>query len=105
MMEAAVHMNGWASKVLLILLTLLVSWTAYEAIEGRTFREAGGRFTREDGIKLGHRVSLLEQNFGFVSTRLTEAVSALGIETQRLQLQIDRLEGHAPETYTSDGRQ
>ena len=94
--------NGWSTRILVGLVTMLVAWTAYEAIETRTFREAGGRFTMEDGLKMGNRISLLEQRGNIYIDRVMVALADLKRETDRLQLQIDRLEGHDVDTYTED---
>ena len=94
--------NGWATKILIGLVTMLVAWTAYEAIETHSFRNAGGRFTESDGLALAHRIDALEMRAGFWREELLNALSSLTIETKRLQLQIDRLEGHDIDTYTKD---
>jgi len=94
--------NGWATKILISLVTMLVAWTAYEAIQTHAFRTAGGRFTKEDGLHLTHRIEQLEMRATFWREELLAALSSLTIETKRLQLQIDRLEGHDTDTYTKD---
>ena len=93
-------------------LLALVGYMLREIDTLQSFRDQGDRFTSEDAMELEHRLISRIQN-EFPPRWLTDLIehevanqsrinAEFDTELKRQQLQIDRLEGHAPKNYTED---
>ena len=94
--------GGWAGRVLAVMLTMLVGWTAYENVQSMIFRNKGDRCTAGMCAQLDTRIMSNTQRMEFNAEMYLPILDELKIEVKRLQLQIDRLQGHDPLTYTED---
>lgn len=79
----------------------VMGWTLSQTIALLEFRAAGDRFTQSDWHE--QRALLIAELRAIYPPRwLVEDIADAKLELQRIQLQIDRLEGHDPNTYTED---
>ena len=91
-----------------VVLSVIVGITGYmwiSVIELREFAARGHTFTRVDGRALAAQVNAIHQlmiRLEVQSFNQDKLIDAIETELRRLQLQIDRLEGHEPLTYTED---
>jgi hypothetical protein len=91
-----------APKLLMrVAIYLLAAWfTAANAVFAYLvmFAAQGGRYTPQMAHAMEVKVELLEQEIHWMISEMRETRE----EDKRLQLQIDRLEGHDPDSYTED---
>jgi len=73
----------WSKTVLAAIAAMLMGWVAYETLLSYSFRHQGERCNSQ-------RCSTIEKQ-----------MERLDLEDKRLQIQIDRLEGHVGDRYTS----
>ena len=81
----------------------VMGWILTQTIELLEFRAAGNRFTQQDW-EAARAQLVTEFRLAYPPKWLINDVEDLKIEARRLQLQIDRLEGHKPHTYTEDDK-
>jgi len=79
----------------------LVGWMLSSVIELREFKAQGDRFTGSQASAMRQHI-LREVAEKFPPRWLQDDLKELKEETRRLQLQIDRLEGHDPKNYLQD---
>lgn len=112
-----VRWNGTAGKIAWTLVGLfqatlvaLLMWQSASIVNLKEFAARGDRFTLEQAQAMERRI--LDQVHKEIPPRwlverldrLQSDLQSIVTEQQRLQVQIDRLEGHDPDSYTSDRR-
>jgi hypothetical protein len=90
--------NGWAGVILQGVIVAALAWMGTEAIAQRDFRIKGDRFTKDQGSDIVRRMGLIEQSMSYILLELNEHDR----EDRRLQVQIDRLEGHDTRGYAPE---
>jgi len=90
-------------RVLILVGIIIVcfGFVGREWLNMRDFLNEGDRFTQLEGASLSARIKALENN-PVPPMWVRERLFDLRDEQKRIQLQIDRLEGHKPKNYTED---
>ena len=106
----ALSTNGkWtlANAVITIVTAFMLgvsAWMASSIVELREFAARGDRFTVQDWSQQRQQlVDYVDERLGeYPPAWLLKRLERMEEEDQRLQLQVDRLEGHRPKNYTQD---